>query len=163
MLVFRWIVRFVVVIALLGLATVFAARVHDGPLGMVPGGKLVAGTLVEIPVTDWSFAADVDEIEMQLASQDTSRTTWVLVHEGKAYVPASTAFPPGKTWHKKALEDGRAILRIDGKKYPVTLAKVEDPALVEAVGQVAVQKYQPPPGGRDGVWFFAVTSRAASE
>jgi len=163
MLLFRWIVRFVLVIALLGIATVFAARVHDGPLGPIPGGPLVGGTLVEIPVADWSFASGVEEIELQLVSQDTSRITWVLVHEGKAYVPASTIFPPGKTWHRKALEDGRAMLRIDDKRYPVTLVKVEDPTLVEAVGQVAQQKYEPPPGGRDGVWFFAVTSRSANE
>lgn len=160
MFVVRWVVRLVVLVALVGLAIAIGARVHDGPLGPFPGGPLVAGALVEEPVADWSFAADVEEIELQLASQATSRTTWVLVHEGRAFIPASTKFPPRKTWHEVALQDGRATLRIDGRKYPVTLAKVEDPALQDAVRGVAERKYAPPPGGRDGVWLFAVTSRA---
>lgn len=161
MAVLRWLFRIVVLVVVVAAAVAVAARVHDGPLGPFPGGALVSGTDVAEPVTDWSFAKDVEEIELQLASQTTSRTTWVLVHEGKAYVPASTQYPPGKTWHRVALEDGRAKLRIDGKKYPVTLAKVEDTALRDAVRAVAAAKYQPPPGGTEGVWLFSVTSRAA--
>jgi len=159
----RWLFRLVLFVVLAGCALALAARVHDGPLGPFPGGKLVAGTRVTEPVTDWSFAADVKEIELQLASQSISRTTWVLVADGKAYVPASTKYPPGKTWHRKALEDGRATLRIAGKKYPVTLAKVEDPAVLDAVRAVAAKKYQPPPGGAEGVWLFSVTSRGDGE
>lgn len=159
MTIVRWAVRLVVLVALVALAVAMGARVHDGPLGPFPGGALVAGALVEAPVSDWSFAADVEEIEVQLEAQSTSRTTWVLVHEGKAFIPASTKFPPRKTWHEVALRDGRATLRIDGKRYPVTLAKVEDAALLDAVRAVAERKYAPPPGGREGVWLFAVTSR----
>jgi hypothetical protein len=159
MIVLRWVVRIVAISVLIAGAIAMAARVHDGPLGPFPGGALVAGTDVAEPVADWSFAATIEEIELQLASQTTSRITWVLVHDGKAYVPASTVFPPGKTWHEKALSDGRATLRIDGKKYPVTLAKVEDAGAIDALRGVAAEKYQPPPGGRDGVWFFSVTSR----
>lgn len=160
MLFFRWFLRFVTLGFALAAAAVIAARVHDGPLGPLPGGALESGVVVTVPVTDWSFVKDVQEIELQLDAQDLSRTTWIVVSDGRAYVPASTKFPPAKTWHRKALEDGRATLRIDGKKYPVTLEKVEDEALVKSVGDAARQKYAPPPGGSDGVWFFAVTSRA---
>jgi hypothetical protein len=161
MAILRWLFRIVVLLVLLVAAVFVAARVHDGPLGAVPGGKLVGGTLVAEPVADWSFAAPVKEIELQLASQSISRTTWILVDQGKAYVPASTVMPPGKTWHKRALEDGRAILRIAGKRYPVTLTKVDDAAQQAALREVAKAKYPPPPGTAGGdVWFFAVTSRA---
>ena len=61
-----------------------AARFHDGPLGPIPGGALASGDLVAQPVADWSFASDIQEIELQLASQSKSRTTWVIVHKGKA-------------------------------------------------------------------------------
>jgi hypothetical protein len=159
MAVLRWLFRLVLIVVLAVGAAMIAARVHDGPLGPLPGGKLVAGTLVTEPVADWSFAADVQEIELQLESQSTSRTTWILVQDGKAYVPASTKYPPGKTWHRVALTDGRAILRIDGKKYPVTLTKVEDPAVLDAVRAVAAKKYRPPPGGAADVWLFSVTPR----
>ena len=80
--------------------------------------------------------------------------------DGRAYIPASTAYPPGKTWHRKALEDGRATLRIDGKRYPVTLAKVEDPTLVTAVREVASRKYPNRPPG--DAWLFQVTSRSSA-
>lgn len=158
MTVLRWIIRVVVGLALLIVVAFFGARFLDGPLGPIPGGALVNGVLVSEPVADWSFAKDVPEIALQLASQSQSRTTWILVSDGKAYIPASTEYPPGKTWHRKALEDGRATLRIDGKLYPVTLAKVEDPLSVATVRDVASRKYPSRPPG--DAWLFQVTSRS---
>ena len=159
MVVVRWVIRIVVGLAIL-IALVFAgARFHDGPLGPIPGGPLVAGDTNAGPVTDWTFVADVPEIELQLVAQSKSRTVWLLVHEGKAYVPASTEYPPGKTWHRVALQDGRAIVRIRGKRYPVTLTRVDDPALTSAVREVAAKKYPMRPGGE--AWLFAMTPRAA--
>jgi hypothetical protein len=158
MVILRWLFRLVLLLVLLAVAAFVAARVHDGPLGPLPGGPLVAGTTVAEPVADWSFAADVPEIELQLDSQSKSRTTWILVKDGKAYVPASTAYPPGKTWHREALKDGRAILRIEGKKYPVTLTKVDDEALAASMRPIVEKKYPRTPEGP--AWIFAVTSRA---
>jgi hypothetical protein len=159
MIVLRWAIRIVAGSFVL-IALVFAgARFHDGPLGPIPGGPLVAGDTIAGPVTDWSFAADVQEIELQLVTQSKSRTTWLLVHDGKAYVPASTEYPPGKTWHRVALQDGRAIVRIRGKRYPVMLTKVDDPAVTSAVRDVAAKKYPMRPGG--DAWLFAMTPRAA--
>ena len=157
MVVLRWVVRIVVLFLALFALVVVGARFHDGPLGPIPGGPLISGPVVGEPVTDWSFATDVVEIELQLASQAKSRTTWIVVHDGKAYIPAATEFPPGKTWHRAALEDGRATLRIAGKRYPVTLTKVEDATLLGAVREVASSKYPARPGGE--VWLFAVTPR----
>ncbi|HTY17425.1 MAG TPA: hypothetical protein VMH82_06800 [Myxococcota bacterium] len=160
MLVIRLLIRFVVVLAILGALAAVGARYHDGPLGPLPGGPLVAGPLVTTPVSDWAFAAKVPEIELQLDVQSKSRTTWILVHDGKAYIPASTEYPPGKTWHRVALGDGRAVIRVDGKRYPVLLTKVDDPAVLEAVRSEAEKKYPKRPGGE--AWLFAVTSRTAS-
>ena len=156
MVVLRWVVRIVVLFVVLVVLVMVGARFHDGPLGPIPGGSLASGNVVAEPVTDWSFATAIVEIELQLASQSKSRTTWIIVHEGKAYIPAATEFPPGKTWHRAALEDGRATLRIAGKRYPVTLTKVEDSTLVGTVREVALRKYPARSGGE--VWLFAVTS-----
>jgi len=153
----RWIFRLIVALVVVGALTVLGARFHDGPLGPLPGGSFASGSFVTAPVADWSFAADVPEIEMQLDSQSKSRTTWILVHEGRAYIPCSTHFPPGKTWHTSALTDGRATLRIAGKRYPVTLQKIDDPAVLSGVRDVAARKYPSRPGG--DVWLFQVTSR----
>jgi hypothetical protein len=129
---------------------------------MIPGGPLRAGELFELPVSDWSFAADVGEIELQLESQTISRTTWILVRGGAAYVPCSLGSPPGKTWHKAAQVDGRAILRIAGKRYPVTLTRDDDPSLPEFARAEVTRKYGNIPPGTAGVMFFAVASRAPS-
>src|SRR5512147_2109644 len=78
MVVLRWLVRIVVFVVVLIALGFVAASFHDGPLGPIPGGALVRGELVTAPVTDWSFA-DVPEIELQLATQSRSRTTWIIV------------------------------------------------------------------------------------
>jgi hypothetical protein len=145
-----------------GIGALFAAaRFHDGPLALIPGGPLVAGELVTPAPTDWSFAKDVPEIEMQLAYENTSRTTWILVRDGVAYIPCSLAFPPGKRWYKAADENGAAIVRIAGKRYNVTMKRVQDESLATEVGKVALAKYPAAARSRGGgVWFFQLSPRA---
>jgi hypothetical protein len=135
-----------------------AARFFDGPLAVFPGGAFRSGDWVAAPIVDWSFATDVDTLEMQLEGADTSRTVWILVNDGVAYIPASLDFPPGKTWHKKAVADGRAILRHEGRRYPVTLEKTGDEAVITALAAVVESKYGSAPPG-DGTWYFALRSR----
>ncbi len=137
------------------------ARFGDGPLLIIPGGPLEGGDWVAAPVTDWSFAADVAEIELQLEADTTSRTTWVLVHEGQAYLPCNLGFPPFKTWHERADVDGAAIVRIEGKRYPVELRRIDDEALSTALLHVGEGKYGGGPPRDAGVWFFRLDPRAA--
>jgi hypothetical protein len=153
-----------VVVLVIAIGALFAgARFHDGPLALIPGGPLKAGELVAQPPTDWTFAKDVQEIEMQLAYENTSRTTWILVRDGVAYIPCSLDFPPGKRWYKAADQNGEAIVRIGGKRYGVTLKRVQDEALVTEVGKVALAKYPAAAGSRGGsVWFFALEPRASA-
>jgi hypothetical protein len=163
MTVLRWLLRIAAVLVALFALLFFGARFHDGPLGPIPGGPLAAGQLVEDPVADWSFAKDTGEIELQLASQNRSRTVWFFVIDGKAYVPCSLSTPPGKTWHKEAVVDGRATLRIGGKRYPVQLTKLDD-AVAQQMNEAAraelTRKYKRLPPGEGGAWLFAVESRA---
>lgn len=163
MTVLRWLLRIAVGIVAVVALFFFAARLHDGPLGPVPGGPLESGDEVGEPVADWSFVKDVGEVELQLASQSTSRTTWILWHEGVAYVPCSLGFPPGKNWHHEAAEDGRATLRIDGKRYPVVLTRLPDDEvakLAEPIRAEVGRKYGQAPPTDAGVWLFRVASRA---
>ena len=151
------------VVALGGVAFFAPRFVHDGPLGPIPGGPLRAGELFVFPVSDWSFATDLAEIELQLESQKLSRTTWILVRNGAAYVPCSLGFPPGKSWYKSAQQDGRALLRIEGKRYPVTLTQDDDASLADFARGEVTRKYGNAPPSNAGVLFFRVKSRAASE
>lgn len=155
-LLLRWLGLGVVALAAVVLLLVVWARFSDGPLAMLPGGTLESGDWVEGPVADWSFASEVGEIELQLASQTTSRTTWIAALGGRAFVPCSLDFPPGKTWHEEALRDGRAVLRIEGKRYRVTLRKEDDPATVEAVTAIVGTKYGGSPGGPGSAWLFRI-------
>ena len=159
MKILKWLGSFIVVVALLVAGVFIAARFHDGPLGLVPGGALVTGDIVAAPVGDWKFA-DVDTIELQLDGESTSRTTWILVNEGRAFIPASLSFPPGKRWHKSADQNGAAWLRINGQRYPVTLTRVQDDAMRAQLVGIVGNKYGGGPPGDGGVWFFEVVSRA---
>jgi hypothetical protein len=161
MAVVRWLLRITAGLVALVALVFLGARFHDGPLGPIPGGALASGEIVREPVPDWSFAKDVPEVELQLDSEAGSRTVWILVHEGRAYVPCSLDFPPGKRWYRRAVQDGRATLRIEGRRYPVVLAKTDDPALGEALRQEVERKYGRVPSGDSGVWLFQVTSQGA--
>ena len=157
---FRWLLRLIVALVIFVALLFVGARFHDGPLGPIPGGAFASGEIVAEPVSDWSFAREVPEIQLQLASENGSRTVWILVEDGKAYVPCSTKFPPGKTWYKHAAQDGRATLRIEGRRYPVTLTRTQDPALAERMRAEVQRKYKRvPPGGESDAWIFSVASR----
>jgi hypothetical protein len=162
MTVLRWIGRILAALVVLVALVYYGARLHDGPLGPIPGGPLKSGELVTEPVTDWTFAKDTGEIELQLDSQRQSRTVWFFVLDGKGHVPCSLGFPPGKTWHKQAAIDGHATLRIDGKRYPVVLTKLGD-AIVQQMGDTVraelARKYGELPPTEKGVWVFQVSSR----
>ncbi len=160
MTILRWLFRGVVALVGLILALFVGARMHDGPLGPIPGGAIASGEWVDPASPDWSFAKDVAEIELQLESQSTSRTTWILVRDGAAWIPCSLSFPPGKTWYQHVATDGRAVLRIDGKRYPVTLAQDPDPTLPDFALAEVTRKYGKPPPSEGGSMFFRVEPRA---
>jgi hypothetical protein len=143
-----------------GVTVFFGARWLDGPLGPIPGGPLASGEWVERDISDWSFARNVAEIELQLESQDTSRITWILVRDGTAWIPCSLGYPPGKTWYREAARDGRAVLRIAGRRYAVHLAQDEDPSVPEFAQGEVKRKYGNAPPSDAGVMFFRVSSRA---
>jgi hypothetical protein len=157
------------IVVLVGLAVVVAAgaRCADGPVGVLAGGALRAGEWVAEPVADWGFAADVETIEFQLLEPARSRTVWIAVHGGRAYVPCGfLQVPLWKQWPHEALADGRAVLRIEGRRYPVQAVRVEEHEEYAAVARVAAAKYGFGAEGtpsRDQVWIFRMDPRAASE
>jgi hypothetical protein len=151
--------RVVLAIAAIAGALLLGARFMDGPLDAIPGGPLRSGLLVSLPVQDWSFAAEVETIEMQLLADGRSRTVWILVDSGRAFIPCAIGAPPGKTWHLKAEQDGRGVLRIEGRRYPVTLSRVSNPGIEGALEATTSDKYPSPPGAGGENWYFGLTSR----
>jgi hypothetical protein len=150
-----------VVLALLVIAIaalLIGARFADGPLAIVAGGPFESGELVGGPEPDWSFVRDVREVEFQLLEPARSRTTWILDHEGKAYIPSGYMTTwwgrIWKQWPHEAEKDPRIVLRIGDKLYERKLVRIQDgPAVAPLLEQLG-QKYA---GGQE-IPVEAVTS-----
>lgn len=142
----------------------FVARFGDGPLGPFPGGELRQGELVSEPVADWSFARDVPEIALQLVAPHRSRTTWILVHEGQAYIPCGfMSVPLFKQWPYQANVDGRAVVRVEGRRYLARLVQVTDPGLTATLARIGAEKYDLPgyetSPDSGSTWYFRLEPR----
>ncbi len=143
--IIKWLVYAALgVVALVGI-TVFALRFGDGPTAIIAGGAFETGEAYTGPEPDWSFLKDRQEVEFQLLDPARSRTTWIVEHEGRIYIPSgymkSTLGKIWKQWPKEAEQDGRALLRVDGKIYARTLVRVkESPALPTIVSELG-RKY----------------------
>jgi len=144
----------------LGLGGLFiGARFSDGPLAIIAGGKFTSGQLVTEPVSDWSFLHDTQEVEFQLLDPVRSRTTWIIEHEGQVFIPSGymTSWW-GKLWKKwpiEAEQDGRILLRVDGKIYPLQLVRVESGPILAPLTAELGRKYA---GGASQIPVEAVTS-----
>ncbi len=143
-------------------ALVLSARTSDGPLGVFAGGPLIAGELVTGPEPDWSFARDIRIIELQLLEPPRSRTTWLVEHEGKIYIAcgymASTIGRLWKQWPVEAERDGRAIVRIEGKRYQRTLVRIKTGSVLDGVTAELNRKYgftvMPAAVEAEAIWIF---------
>ncbi len=146
-----------------GIAFSVAARLSDGPIAMFAGGPLERGELVTAPVADWSFAAAVEEMELQLVEPPRSRTVWLIVYEGRLYVPCGfMSVPLFKQWPYQAVEDGRAVIRVRGRRYERQLVRETDEAVLTAVAATSAKKYgfeSSGPPNPDEVWFFRLDPR----
>ena len=124
---------------------VVAARFSDGPLALIAGGPFTSGELVTGPEPDWSFVRDVQEVEFQLLEPARSRTTWILYHEGKAYIPSGYMTTwwgkLWKQWPHEAEKDPRILLRIGDKLYERKLVRIQDgPAVAPLLAELS-RKY----------------------
>ena len=124
-------------------ALLVGARFADGPLAIVAGGPFETGERIETPVDDWSFVHDVQEVEVQLLEPPRSRTTWIIEHDGRAFIPSGYMTSwwgrLWKQWPLEAEQDGRILLRIGGEIHPQRLVRIrsgpELPALVAELGR----------------------------
>jgi len=134
------------------------ARFADGPIAIIAGGPFTSGELVSGPEPDWSFVREVREVEFQLLHPARSRTTWILDHEGKAYIPCGYMTTWwGKLWKRwphEAEKDARILLRIGDALYERRLVRIEDgPSVAPLLAELS-RKY----ADGSGIPFEAVTS-----
>lgn len=152
----------------LGAAVLIGARYADGPLAIVAGGPFTTGEPYRGPEPDWSFVREVPTIEFQSLAPPRSRTTWILTHGGRAFIPCgymNSAW--GRVWKKWPLEaerDGRVIARIAGKLYERSLVRIREGDVLEPVLAELSRKYVGEPIPREAVtsgalWIFELAPR----
>ncbi len=130
-------------IAVAGL--LIGVRFSDGPLAIIAGGPFTSGEMFRGPEPDWTFVHDIREVEFQLLEPARSRTTWIVEHVGKAYIPSGYMTTWwGKIWKKwphEAEKDGRILLRIGDKTYERQLVRIETGPLLAPVIAELSRKY----------------------
>jgi hypothetical protein len=165
---FVFVIKAALIVAVATALFLYGMKFADGPWGLVQGGPFSTGELVE-EQTDWAFIKDKDTIEFQLLEPISSRTTWVMEHEGRIFIPSGYMLTDyGKIWKKWPLhaeKDGQAILRVDGKLFERTLVRViDDPILPPVLAELS-RKYA---GGapipveevtRGSLWVFELVER----
>ena len=164
MKVLRWIGYGLVGLIVLVGVLIIGARFADGPVEIIAGGPFRSGEMVTGAEPDWRFIRDVDTVELQLHSPARSRTTWIIEHDGKIYIPCgymNTAW--GKLWKKWPIEaqnNGRAILRVDSKLYERRLVRLKTGDALEAVVSALGDNYQVPATvaavNNNSLWIFGL-------
>ncbi len=149
--------------------TLIGARFADGPWAIVAGGAFTSGEAYLGTEPDWSFVRDIQEIELQTVEPARSRTTWVVYHDGRAFIPCgymdSTWGRIWKQWPIEAERDGRAIVRVDGTLYDRYLVRVRDngtlmPVVAELLRKYAGQDASGMTSVPEGLWVFELAPRA---
>lgn len=142
---FKWLLYLAVLLALVAALALFAMRFADGPYEIVAGGPFTSGERYQGAEPDWRFLKDRQEVEFQLLDPARSRTTWIMEHDGRIYIPSgymnTTIGKLWKHWPLEAEQDGRALLRVDGKLYERRLQRVREGAQLPAVLSELGRKY----------------------
>jgi hypothetical protein len=160
-----------VLLIVLGVFT--AARFNDGPfdggLAIVSGGAFSSGELHQGAEPDWSFLNDYPTVEFQLLDPARSRTTFIMEHDNRIFIPSgymnSITGKIWKHWPKEAEVDGRAILRVDGKLYERQLVRIMDGEVLDGVLSELGRKYgaglpaSPETVSSEDLWLFELAPR----
>lgn len=166
----KFLTKILVGVLVASLVFVFAMRFADGPWGMVPGGAF-AQPAVAAP-SDWSFAKELDTVEFQLLEPVGSRTSWVMEHDNRIFIPSgymnATIGKLWKHWPMDAEKNGAALLRIDGNVYTVTMQRTKNAETLRPILAELARKYmsaQPPISAMldevasNNLWVFELVPR----
>lgn len=130
------------------------------PCARLPGGYLF-GTSVDAPVVDWSFANQAPLCQIEVGGRLPHSINLNCMADASGALYLSCASCAGKYWSTLALQDPAARIRIDGRVYPVTLTRVEDPITLDTAWRARARKTgSDPDAARSADWWsFRVQSR----
>lgn len=127
------------IVVCLMLALVVLRITGLNPTGDTPGrgnypGLWLSGTVVNTPVTDWSFVSQYRTDKVQTRAWygiPHSVTTAFILHDGQLYLTSmfgkGVPFPEGKSWVKNVMRDPHVRLKFGDNLYNCTLSPVTDP------------------------------------
>ncbi len=129
-----------------------AGCLFDGPLGFVPGGAFEA-ELEAGDEPEWSFAVDLDSVDVQIdSSPPRTLRTGIVVLDGIPHLPVTYAFL--KRWGAVVAASPRVVLRADGLLVERHAVFVTDEAAHRALLAAGQAKYGAP---FHGSWTSGVT------
>lgn len=128
-MVLKSLLGFVLVVVVIVAGVLFTARFADGPWGIIAGGEFTTGEAYQGPEPDWSMLKDTATVEFQSLDPARSRTTWIVVHDGRIFIPCgymtTTWGRIWKQWPIEAEKDGRIILRANGNLYERNIVRIK--------------------------------------
>ena len=120
-------------------------RFADGPNRVFSGGSLESGELHTGSEPDWRFVSEVSTIELQLLNPPRSRRIWTAEYDEKLYVwsgyMGTAVGQLWKRWPVQAERDGRAVIRIDGKRYERQLVRIKSGEILDGISEAIRSKY----------------------
>jgi len=162
---------------LLALAAVLVVGVAAGtlywtytcPCDRMPGFILM-GETAAAPVSDWSFANNVDLCQIQISASGRPHAinlNCMATAEGRLYLSCSAC--DTKYWASKVANNPRGRLRLNGIVYPITITRVTNPPEMDQAWNARITKLQvvgntgnpaPPADAErnDSWWTFRVES-----
>ncbi len=114
------------------------------PCEGVPG-LVLRGEPHEAPVTDWSFANEVDLCSVQVGvgwRPHAVNLNCMATPNGELFLSCSAG--ANKFWCPRVGPDHPGRLRLNSVVYPVVLNRVEDPGTLDAAWQARLLKLQRP-------------------
>ena len=174
-IIFRTLSTLLILVIGVVLGVFVVARFHDGPLegalAIVAAGPFDSGDMqMGMEEPDWAFVRDYSTVEFQLLDPVRSRTTWIMEHEGRIFIPSgymnSFLGKVWKHWPKEAEEDGRVLLRVDGKLYERQMVRIRDEAVATPVLSELGRKYVVGPPipfqqvASGDIWLFELRPRS---
>ena len=129
----------------------------NGPLGLLPGGKL-AGESRSTP-SDWSGVAKSGTVQLETRPEDPySVNISYRVLDGVLYINAGDT---ETEWVKNIAVNPDVVLRLDGSLYSLRAQRVSDPAEIARFGKewTGQSMFLRDPANFDEVWVYRLTSR----
>lgn len=108
-------------------------------------GFVLRGELAEAPISDWSFANDVQLCQIQISigiRPHSVNLNCMATPEGELFLSCSAG--EQKYWCPRVEPNHSGRLRLDGVVYPVVLNRVTDPATLDEAWAARILKLQNP-------------------